>query len=215
MNNPKIATNDIDSKTSMAIALLDMEGVLFPEIWIATAKRLNISDLFATTRDIPDYDELMQIRLDILAKHKITLADIHGVIDEMNPIDGALQFLRRIRRSLPVIILSDTFSQFLPPILPKLEWPTILCNSITVDSNGIINGYSMRQENGKRQATMGFIAMGCYTIAAGDSYNDLGMIQAANRGAFFRAPQSITAQYPHIQAFTDFDELGDYILRAR
>lgn len=196
----------------MRVVCLDLEGVLVPEIWINVARTTGVSDLNLTTRDIPDYHELMKKRLGILDRHGITLPDIVDVISAMKPLEGALAFLNTLREQTQVIILSDTFQEFARPLMQALEWPTLFCNSLMVDEAGRITGYQLRQENGKREAVRAFSTMNLTVYAAGDSWNDLTMIQEAHRGAFFQPPDSITRQHPEIPVCMDYRELETFLL---
>ncbi len=188
---------------------LDLEGVLYPEVWIAVARHFDNDDLKATTRDIPDYDELMKHRLNVLRTAGIGMGEITTVLNSLSPLDGAVPFLNTLRASLPVIILSDTFEQFSVSIARQLNYPVILCNRLEIHDN-IVTGYSMRQNEGKRRAVEGFKAMNLEVFAAGDSYNDLSMIRAADRGALFRAPDRIIADHPDIPSFISYSELLDW-----
>lgn len=192
----------------MKLVCLDLEGVLVPEIWIGFAEKTGIERLKLTTRDVPDYDVLMQGRLDILREHGLKLGDIQEVISRIEPLDGARAFLDELRSRTQVVILSDTFSQFAGPLMKKLAWPTIFCNELEVASDGTITGYKLRQKEGKKHAVEHFSAMGFTVFAAGDSYNDLGMISHAAAGALFRAPQAIAEAYPHVPAA---EEYGDFL----
>ncbi|AEC01520.1 bifunctional phosphoserine phosphatase/homoserine phosphotransferase ThrH [Parasphaerochaeta coccoides] len=189
----------------MKLVCLDLEGVLVPEIWISFAEKTGIEHLRLTTRDIPDYDVLMKGRLDILREHGLKLRDIQDVISRIDPLEGALDFLDELRVRTQVVILSDTFSQFAGPLMKKLAWPTLFCNELEVAADGSISGYRLRQKDGKRHAVEHFTAMGFTVFAAGDSYNDLGMITHAATGAFFRAPHTIVEAHPEIPAVEDYD----------
>lgn len=190
----------------MEIICLDLEGVLVPEIWIAFSEKTGIEQLKITTRDEPDYHKLMNFRMDILRKHGLTLKDIQDVIATIKPLDGARDFLEKVRSITQVVILSDTFSEFAKPLMKQLGWPVILCNSLKTDSNGMLCGIVMRQEDGKRKAIDGFRSMGFRTFAAGDSYNDISMIMKADSGCLFRAPQNILKEYPDLSLCTTYDE---------
>jgi phosphoserine/homoserine phosphotransferase len=191
----------------MNIVCLDLEGVLVPEIWINVALKTGIEELKLTTRDISDYDVLMNKRLGILDEHNLKLKDIQDVIATMDPLPGAWEFSQEVRSKTQLIILSDTFSQFASPLMKKLEWPTLFCNTLTVDDSDRITGYKLRQKDGKRKAIEALRSAGFRTIAAGDSYNDLTMIQTADRGLFFRAPSSIQKENPEIKAVEEYKEL--------
>lgn len=183
----------------MNLVCLDLEGVLVPEIWINVAERTGIEELKKTTRDEPDYDILMKGRIGILKREGLTLGDIQNVIETMEPLEGASDFLDEIRSFTQIIILSDTFEEFAAPLMKKLKYPTLFCNSLVVDGDGMISGYRLRKENGKKFSVEGFRHAGCRVFAAGDSYNDLAMIQCADSGALFRAPDRITIDYPHLK----------------
>lgn len=191
----------------MTIVCLDLEGVLAPEIWVAFAEEAGIPELKKTTRDEPDYDKLMQYRLDILKKHHIGLKEIQEVIERIDPVPGAKEFLDELRSLTQVIIISDTFIQFAGPIMKKLGMPTIFCNSLEVADNGEITGYKMRVENTKYTTVKALQSIGFETIASGDSYNDLGMIQASKAGFLFRSTDEIRKEHPEIPAYETFDDL--------
>lgn len=190
----------------MEIVCLDLEGVLVPEIWIAFAEKTGIEKLRLTTRDVPDYDVLMKGRLDILREHGLKLADIQSVISSIEPLEGAKEFLDELRSVTQVVILSDTFREFASPLMRKLAWPTIFCNSLVVDDDGNITGYTLRQKDGKRKAIEHLQAMGFRCFAAGDSYNDLTMIKIADSGSLFRAPENILEEYPDLHLSTTYDD---------
>lgn len=190
----------------MEIVCLDLEGVLVPEIWIAFAEKTGIEKLRLTTRDVPDYDVLMKGRLDILREHGLKLADIQSVISSIEPLEGAKEFLDELRSITQVVILSDTFREFASPLMKKLAWPTIFCNSLVVDDDGNITGYTLRQKDGKRKAIEHLQGMGFRCFAAGDSYNDLTMIKTADSGSLFRAPENILEEYPDLHLSTTYDD---------
>ncbi len=190
----------------MEIICLDLEGVLVPEIWIAFAEKTGIPELKRTTRDEPDYDKLMKFRIDILASKGLSLKDIQSVIATIKPLDGAKEFLDKLRELTQVVILSDTFTEFAKPLMRQLGFPTILCNSLDVDSNGMIVGIKMRQHDGKRKAIEAFRGIGFRTFASGDSYNDLSMIRKADAGCLFRAPENILKEEPDLTLCKDYDE---------
>ena len=198
----------------MNVVCLDLEGVLVPEIWIAFAKASGIPELERTTRDEPDYDKLMEYRLGILREHGLGLAEIQKVIESIDPMPGAREFLDALREKTQVIIISDTFEQFAHPLMRKLGWPTILCNSLEVAEDGAITGYKMRCEQTKLTTVNALHACGCDTIAAGDSYNDLGMIRASKAGWLFKSSEAIRAENPDIEALEEYDELLEAIERA-
>lgn len=195
----------------MEIICLDLEGVLVPEIWIAFAEKTGLEQLKITTREEPDYHKLMNYRMDILRKNNLSLKDIQDVIATIKPLEGAREFLDRVREMTQVVILSDTFSEFAKPLMKQLGWPTILCNSLVTDRDGMLTGIRMRQEDGKRKAIDGFRAMGFRTFAAGDSYNDLTMIRKADRGCLFRAPENILKECPDLRLCTTYDQFLEEI----
>ena len=191
----------------MYITCLDMEGVLVPEIWIAFAEASGIPELRRTTRDEPDYDKLMAYRLAILKEHGLGLKEIQAVIARIDPLPGAKEFLDALRAETQVIILSDTFEQFAKPLMAKLGWPTIFCNTLTVADSGEITGYQMRCEKSKLTTVKALQSIGYQTIASGASYNDLGMIQASKAGFLFKSTDKIKAEHPELPAYEDFPEL--------
>lgn len=191
----------------MFITCFDLEGVLVPEIWIAFAEATGIPELKRTTRDEPDYDRLMNYRLDILKQHGLGLKEIQETIAAIDPFPGAKEFLDELREFTQVLILSDTFIQFAGPLMKKLGWPTIFCNSLEVADDGTITGYKMRVEQSKYTTVKALQSIGYETIASGDSYNDLGMIKASKAGYLFRSPDSIKAENPDIPAFEEYDDL--------
>lgn len=191
----------------MYIVCLDLEGVLVPEIWIAFAKASGIPELKRTTRDEPDYEKLMNWRLGILKEHGLGLKEIQDTIATIDPIAGAKEFLDELRSFTQVIIISDTFTQFASPLMKKLGWPTIFCNSLEVAENGTITGFKMRIENSKFTTVKALQSIGYETIASGDSYNDLGMIRASKAGFLFKSTDKIKADNPDLAAFETYDEL--------
>ena len=195
----------------MEIVCLDLEGVLVPEIWIAFAEKTGITELKRPTRDEPDYSKLMAWRMDILREHSLTLKDIQSTISEIKPLEGAKEFLDKLRAMTQVVILSDTFREFASPLMKQLGWPTILCNSLVVDENNMLSGMVLRQTDGKRKAIEGFRSMGFRTFAAGDSYNDLTMIHTADKGCLFRAPERILLEEPDLKLCTTYDEFFNEI----
>ena len=195
----------------MEIVCLDLEGVLVPEIWIAFAEKTGITELKRTTRDEPDYNKLMAWRMGILREHSLTLTDIQNTISEIKPLEGAKEFLDKLRAITQVVILSDTFREFASPLMKQLGWPTILCNSLVVDENNMLSGMVLRQTDGKRKAIEGFRSMGFRTFAAGDSYNDLTMIHTADKGCLFRAPERILLEEPDLKLCTTYDEFFNEI----
>ncbi|MDE6909575.1 MAG: bifunctional phosphoserine phosphatase/homoserine phosphotransferase ThrH [Lachnospiraceae bacterium] len=191
----------------MYIVCLDLEGVLVPEIWIAFAEASGIPELKKTTRDEPDYDKLMTWRLGVLKEHGLGLKEIQETIAKIDPIPGAKEFLDALRSMTQVIIISDTFSQFATPLMKKLGWPTIFCNSLEVAENGEITGFKMRCEQSKLTTVKALQSIGYETIAAGDSYNDLGMIKASKEGFLFKSTDKIKTDNPQLAAYETYDEL--------
>ena len=189
------------------IVCLDLEGVLVPEIWIAFAEAAGIPELRRTTRDEPDYDKLMAYRLAILKEHGLGLKEIQDVIAAIDPLPGAKEFLDQLRQETQVVILSDTFEQFAKPLMAKLNWPTLFCNTLEVAPDGEITGYQMRCEKSKLTTVKALQSCGFDTIAAGDSFNDLAMIQAGKAGFLFKPTDAIRAAHPEIPAFEEFDDL--------
>lgn len=198
----------------MNIVCLDMEGVLVPEIWIAFAEASGIPELRRTTRDEPDYDKLMKFRLGILKENGLGLKEIQATIAKIDPLLGARAFLDELRTLTQVIILSDTFEEFAKPLMEKLNWPAIFCNSLEVAESGEITGFQMRCEKSKLTTVKALQSIGYDTIAAGDSFNDLAMIQAGKAGFLFKSTPQIKADYPHIPAFEEFPALLDAIKEA-
>jgi len=198
----------------MNIVCLDLEGVLVPEIWIAFAKESGITELKRTTRDEPDYDKLMNWRLGILKEHGLGLKEIQDTIAKIDPIPGAKEFLDELRSITQVIIISDTFTQFATPLMKKLGWPTIFCNSLEVADNGEITGFKMRCEQSKLTTVKALQSIGYDTIASGDSHNDLGMIKASKAGFLFKSTEQIKADNPELEAFDTYDELLAAIKKA-
>lgn len=186
---------------------MDLEGVLVPEIWIAFAETSGIPELKRTTRDEPDYDKLMRWRIGILKEHGLGLKEIRKTIATIRPLPGAKEFLDELRSLTQVIIISDTFTQFATPLMEKLGWPTIFCNSLEVAENGEITGFRMRIENSKLTTVKALQSIGYETIASGDSYNDLGMIRASKAGFLFKSTEKIKADHPELPAFDSYDEL--------
>ena len=199
---------------SMNIVCLDLEGVLVPEIWIAFAKESGIPELTRTTRDEPDYDKLMNWRLGILKEHGLGLKEIQETIAKIDPLPGAKEFLDKLRETTQVIIISDTFTQFAGPLMKKLGYPTIFCNSLEVAKDGTITGFKMRCEQSKLSTVKALQSVGFETIASGDSHNDLGMIQASKAGFLFRTTDQIKADYPQLEAFEEYDDLFEAIKKA-
>lgn len=195
----------------MEIVCLDLEGVLVPEIWIAFAEETGIPELKRTTRDEPDYDKLMKYRLNILKEHGLGLKEIQETIEKIEPLPGAKKFLDELRGCCQTIILSDTFEQFAAPLMKKLGQPTIFCNTLEVAENGEITGYKMRCDKSKLTTVKALQSIGYDTIASGDSFNDLGMIEASKAGFLFRSTEKIIKDYPQYPAFTEYSELLEAI----
>ena len=191
----------------MNIVCLDMEGVLVPEIWIAFSEASGIPELRRTTRDEPDYDKLMRFRLGILKEHGLGLREIQATIAKIDPLPGAREFLDELRSLAQVLILSDTFEQFAKPLMEKLNWPTIFCNTLEVGENGEITGFRMRCEKSKLTTVKALQSIGYETIAAGDSFNDLAMIQASKAGFLFKSTEQIKKDYPNLPAYEEFGDL--------
>ena len=200
--------------SEMNIVCLDLEGVLVPEIWIAFAEASKIPELKRTTRDEPDYDKLMAYRIAILKEHGLGLKEIQETIAKINPLDGAKEFLDKLRAKTQVIIISDTFTQFAKPLMEKLGWPTIFCNTLEVADNGEITGFKMRVEKSKYSTVKALQSVGFETIAAGDSYNDLGMINASKKGFLFKSTEQIKKDNPSLEAYEEYDDLYEAIVKA-
>jgi len=200
--------------SDMNIVCLDLEGVLVPEIWIAFAEASGIPELKRTTRDEPDYDKLMKWRIGILKEHNLGLKEIQETIEKIDPLPGAREFLDSLKELTQVIIISDTFTQFAKPLMKKLGWPTIFCNTLKVSETGEITGFKMRCEQSKLTTVKALQSVGFETIASGDSHNDLGMIKASKAGFLFRSTDAIKAEYPELPAFEEYDELLDAIKKA-
>ena len=198
----------------MELACLDLEGVLIPEIWIAFAKLTGIEELKATTRDIPDYNVLMQQRLRILQEHNLGLPDIQKVIAQLKPMDGALEFVDWLRERFQVIILSDTFYEFSAPLMKQLGWPALFCHKLEVADNGMITGYKLRQVDPKRESVKALHSLNFRIIAAGDSYNDTTMLSEADAGILFKAPANVIAEFPQFPAVHSYEELKQEFLKA-
>ena len=191
----------------MYITCLDLEGVLVPEIWIAFSEKTGIPELRRTTRDEPDYDKLMKFRIEILKRHGLGLKEIQETIASLDPLPGAKEFLDELRSRMQVLILSDTFEQFASPLMKKLGMPTILCNTLEVGEGGEITGYKMRCDKSKLTTVKALQSIGYETIASGDSFNDLGMIEASKAGFLFRTTEQLKKDYPQYPAFEEYDEL--------
>jgi len=199
----------------MHVVCLDLEGVLVPEIWINVAVKTGIEALRRTTRDEPDYDKLMRGRIEILDRHRLKLADVQQVIGGMEPLDGAQACLEWLRESFQVIILSDTFDQFSQPLMRKLGWPTLFCNTLEIDAAGRIAGYRLRQRDGKRRAVEAVHTLAYRVIAAGDSYNDTSMLAAADAGILFRPPDNVAREFPQFPVTRSYAELRQAFSDAR
>ncbi|MDR0382733.1 MAG: bifunctional phosphoserine phosphatase/homoserine phosphotransferase ThrH [Spirochaetaceae bacterium] len=191
----------------MKLICLDLEGVLVPEIWIAFSNATGIAELSRTTRDEPDYDKLMAFRLGVLEREGFKLNDIRRVIADMSPLPGALEFADALRAKAQLIVLSDTFEQFAAPLMRQLGYPTLFCNTLAVSGEGTITGWALRQKNGKKEAVRAFKSCNCEIFAAGDSFNDLAMIEEADSGCLFRAPPAIAESFQHIDAVDSYDGL--------
>ena len=198
----------------MEIACLDLEGVLVPEIWIAFAQITGIEELKATTRDVADYEALMNQRLRLLDEHRLGLAEIQAVIADLQPLEGAHDFVDWMNQRFQVVILSDTFYEFSQPLMRQLGWPTILCHRLVVDDAGKVTGYKLRQQDGKRQCVKAFRGLNFRVIAAGDSYNDTSMLEEADAGILFRAPDTVMAAFPQYPAVHSYDALRQEFLKA-
>ena len=193
------------------IVAMDLEGVLVPEIWIAFAEKTSIPELRLTTRAVADYDELMRHRLAILKQHDLRLKDIQEVISQMTPLPGAVEYMRWLTPKLPNVILSDTFYQFASPLMRQLDYPTLVCNTLTVDSEGHVVGYNLRQQNGKRHAALAFKQMNLKVIAMGDSFNDTAMLQEADLGILFRPSDKVRQQFPQFPVVTEYAQVQQLI----
>ncbi len=199
----------------MQLACLDLEGVLIPEIWVNVAKKTQIDELLVTTRDIPDYDELMQLRLSILDKHGLTISVIQEVIDTLTPLDGAKEFLDWLKARFQVIILSDTFYEFAAPLMRQLDYPTLFCHKLEIEESGRISDYTLRMPDQKREAVKRFHELNFQAIAAGDSYNDTTMLTEADRGILFCPPQNVIDEFPQFPVTTNYEELKAAFLKAQ
>ena len=203
-----------DTEHRQSIVTLDLEGVLIPEVWVATAEASGIPELRRTTRDEPDYDVLMRYRLDILAEHGLGMADVEEVIATLSPLEGAREFLDELRARTQLIILSDTFEEFARPFMAQLGWPTVFCHSLQVDGTGRISDYRLRQDDQKRKAVQAFHGLNYRVIAAGDSYNDTTMLSEADHGYLFRAPANVIEEFPQFPALEEYDELLERIISS-
>ena len=198
----------------MTIACLDMEGVLLPEIWIGVSEKTGIKELSLTTRDISDYDKLMQYRIKILREHNIKMADIENVISTLSPLDGAKDFLKRLQQKMQCIILSDTFYQFAMPLMKQLDYPTLFCHDLIIDEQGFVADYKLRMKDSKREAVKHFRALNFRTVATGDSYNDTTMLSEADAGILFRPPQRVIDEFPQFRVVTEYDDLYEAFVNA-
>lgn len=199
---------------SMELICTDLEGVFVPEIWINVAEKTGIEELKLTTRDISDYDVLMKKRLAILNEKKLTLEDITSVIATMDPLEGAVEFLDWLRSCMPVIVVSDTYTQFAGPLMEKLGRPTLLCNTLTVGKDGAIEGYRLRQKDGKRQVAISLKRLNYKVIAVGDSYNDITMLKEADTGILFNPPENVKDEFPQFPVTRTYDELKAKIIET-
>ena len=193
----------------MYIVCTDMEGILVPEIWINVAEATGTKELMLTTRDVSDYDELMKTRLSILEEKRIRIQEIKQVIEKMDPLEGAGEFLDWLRSTTPVIIVSDTFTQFADPLLKKLGWPTLFCNRLTIGKDGSVTGYNLRQKDGKRKTVLALKSLEYKVISVGDSYNDISMLKEADKGILFRPPENVIREYPEFPVAQKYSELKD------
>ena len=185
----------------------DLEGVLIPEIWVAVAEKMGIEQLFLTTREISDYDQLMGIRLRTLAEHKISLADIHAVIATIDPLPGAVDLINWIRAQTRLIVITDSFYEFLTPLMPKLGYPTVFAHSLQIDAQGMVTGYHLRLPHGKRKAVHALHELGFRVMAFGDSYNDTAMLGQADLGVLFQPPANVVAEFPQFPVANDYEQL--------
>ena len=197
------------------LACLDLEGVLLPEIWISFAEKTGIEKLKLTTREVPDYDELMQGRLKILKENNLKLIDIQNVIKKLSPLEGAVDFLSWLKSEFQVIILSDTFYQFVGPLMQKLDYPTLFCHKLIVNNNGDITNYQLRQKDSKTKAVSAFKKLNFTIIAAGDSYNDIGMLQEADAGILFSPPENVVKEFPQYPVSRNYEEFKSILLKTR
>ena len=197
----------------MYLVCLDLEGVLVPEIWIAFSEATGIPEFRRTTRDEPDYDKLMNYRIELLMKHKLKLKDIQNVISGIEPLEGAKEFVRKLKERTQFVILSDTFAEFAKPLMAKLDYPTLFCNRLETDEDGFVSAYHLRQRDGKKQAVAAFKTLNIKVFAAGDSYNDLAMISEADSGCLFRAPEKIRQDNAHLFCADTYGELLERIAR--
>lgn len=196
----------------MRLGCLDLEGVIIPEIWQELARQSGVDDLMITTRDVPDYHELMARRFEIARAHGLSIHDVHAIVERLDALPGAEAFLTSVREVMPIAIVSDTFASFVQPVMRRLGRPMLICNEIETDADGMMTGFVYRHPRGKAQVVESFQAMGYEVTAAGDSHNDVGMLTAAERGAFFHAPENIAAEYPKLPAFNDYKELRSFFV---
>ena len=197
------------------LACLDLEGVLLPEIWVKFAEKTGIEELKLTTRDIPDYDELMQARLKILADHNLKIHDIQKVIATLSPLDGAVDFLQWLKSEFQVIILSDTYYEFIGPLMRQLDYPTVFCHSLVIDENGIIADYNLRQTDQKTKAVKALQSLNFQVISAGDSYNDTGMLQQADGGILFCPPENVIKDFPQFPVAKNYAEFKSLLISTK
>ena len=197
----------------MQLICSDLEGVFVPEIWINVAEKTGIEELRLTTRDISDYNVLMKQRLAILDAHNLKLKDIQDVIATMDPLPGALEFINWMRRRTQVIVVSDTFTQFAAPLMEKLGWPTLLCNTLLIDDTGRVADYRLRQEDGKRKVVEALVSLEYEVIAMGDSYNDITMLQTAAHGILFRPPENVIQEYPELPVTQDYGQIKEVLVK--
>jgi phosphoserine / homoserine phosphotransferase len=200
--------------TMMNIVCSDLEGVFVPEVWINVALKTGIEELKLTTRDISDYDVLMKRRLAILAEHRLTIRDITDVIATIDPLDGAIDLLDWLRRQAPVIIVSDTFTQFAGPLMEKLKMPALFCNTLVIGNDGAVTGYALRQKDGKRKTVQALKTLNYQVTAMGDSYNDISMLKEADCGILFRPPENVVAEFPQFPVVTDYVTLKDRLAES-
>ena len=196
----------------MKIICADMEGIFTPEIWIRVAKKTGIEELKLTTRDISDYDVLMKKRLGIMAENGLKLKDITDVIETMDPLEGALDFLNWTRELTQIVVVSDTYVEFARPLLRKLGWPTLFCNTLTIGPDGSITDYNLRQQDGKRKTVLSLRRLNYHILAVGDSYNDITMLKEADAGVLFKPPENVRNEYPELPATYNYDELKDVMV---
>jgi phosphoserine/homoserine phosphotransferase len=206
---------DIEGRHLVNIACLDLEGVLFGEIWINFSQQTGIEQLKLTTRDIPDYDVLMRQRLQILQENNLGLPDIQAVIDKMEPLDGAVDFINWLRQRFQVVILSDTFYEFAAPLMKKLGYPTLLCHQLEIAENGFVTNYKLRMPDQKRRAVQAFKELNFHVIAAGDSYNDTTMLNEAHAGILYCPPPNVIEEFPHFPITWNYDEMREAFLQAK